>query len=381
MNVYANGELLVEIRNHIAYLTLNRPAALNALSMDMLDGISELFSRWANDPEIKAVITLGAGEKAYCAGGDVRGLYASLTHPDGKVHDEFFKVEYALNYQMHRLLKNTGKPYIALIDGIVMGGGMGIAQGATLRIVGERTKMAMPETAIGLFPDVGGSYFLSRCPGAIGLYLGLSGVTIKAADAIYAGLADLSMSRDAQGQFFAGLDSMKWSENALGDIVNLAKSLSTTALEPAPVLGLAFDLKALAPVIETHFSKQPGVIAIIDSLQNETRVEYAEWAQQTVNRLRKFSPTMLNVTKRQFETAATMTLADCFRMELNLVEQCFTQRDVVEGIRALLIDKDNAPRWNPATLGEVTPAMIDAFFAPRWTAATHPLHDLEARFG
>ena len=377
MNAFANGELLVEIRNHVAYLTLNRPAALNALSMDMLDGISELFSRWANDPDIKAVISLGAGEKAYCAGGDVRGLYASLTHPDGKVHDEFFKVEYALNYQMHRFLKNTGKPYIALIDGIVMGGGMGIAQGATLRIVGERTKMAMPETAIGLFPDVGGSYFLSRCPGAIGLYLGLSGVTIKAADAIYAGLADLTMSRDAQVQFFAGLDGMRWSENALGDVVNLAKSLSTTAPEASPVL----DLEALTLAIDEHFSAKTSVTAIIDSLQNETRVEYAEWAQQTVARLCKYSPTMLNVTKRQIETAATMKLADCFRMELNLVEQCFTQRDVVEGIRALLIDKDNQPRWNPATLGDVTPAMIDAFFAPRWVADKHPLNDLEARFG
>ena len=374
MNSYANNELQVEVRNHVAYLTLNRPAALNALTPAMLAGISELFTQWAHDPNIKAVISLGAGEKAYCAGGDVRGLHASLTAAGGKVHDEFFRVEYALNYQMHRFLKTSGKPYIAMIDGIVMGGGMGIAQGATLRIVGERTKMAMPETAIGLFPDVGGSYFLSRCPGAIGLYLGLTGVTIKAADAIHASLADLYLSRAAQLEFFAGLDALQWSDNPLRDVAQLAKSRATNAPETASLL-------ALQPAIEEHFANKPSVAAIISSLQQETRPPFSDWAQQTITRLQKHSPTLLCVTKRQIETAATMKLADCFRMELTLIEQCFTQRDVVEGIRALLIDKDNQPRWNPATLAEVTPAMVDAFFAPKWSPAQHPLQNLEAKFG
>ena len=374
MKPHTNTELQVDIRNHVAYLTLNRPAALNALTPAMLAGMSELFTQWASDPNIKAVISMGAGEKAYCAGGDVRGLYASLTTTDGKVHDEFFRIEYALNYQMHRFLKTTGKPYIAMIDGIVMGGGMGVAQGATLRIVGERTKMAMPETAIGLFPDVGGSYFLSRCPGAIGLYLGLTGVTIKAADAIHASLADLYMSREAQAKFFSGLDALQWTGNPLGDVLQLAKSLATNAPEAASLL-------ALQLIIEEHFAHKASVAAIIDSLQNESRTEHREWAQQTIARLQKYSPTLLCVAKRQIETAATMKLADCFRMELNIVEQCLTQRDMVEGIRALLIDKDNQPRWNPATLAEVTPAMIDAFFAPKWSPAQHPLQNLEAKFG
>jgi len=377
MKPHTNNELQVEVRNHVAYLTLNRPAALNALTPAMLTSMSELFGQWANDPNIKAVISMGAGDKAYCAGGDVRGLYASLTDPSGEVHDSFFKVEYALNYQMHRFLKNTGKPYIAMIDGIVMGGGMGVSQGATLRIVGERTKMAMPETAIGLFPDVGGSYFLSRCPGALGLYLGLSGVTIKAADALYASLADLHMTREAQQQFFAALDHLTWSGNALGHVTQLARSLSITVAEGAPVPGL----QALRPDVEMHFGGKQSVQGIIASLEQESRPSHLEWAQQTVARLKKHSPTLLCVTKRQIETAATMTLADCFRMELNLVEQCFAQRDVVEGIRALLIDKDNQPRWNPATLDAVTPAMIDAFFAPKWPPAAHPLQNLEARFG
>lgn len=374
MNKYANDELQVEVRNHVAYLTLNRPGALNALTPGMLESMSELFIQWAADPAINAVTSMGAGEKAYCAGGDVRGLYASLTATNGKVHDEFFRVEYALNYQMHRFLKNSGKPYIAMIDGIVMGGGMGVAQGATLRIVGERTRMAMPETAIGLFPDVGGSYFLSRCPGAIGLFLGLTGVTIRAADAIHASLADLHMTREAQTKFFAGLDNVKWSDKPLADVVRLAKSLSTNAPEAAPLL-------ALQPIIEEHFAHKASVAAIIDSLQNESGAEHCDWAQQTVARLQKHSPTLLCVTQRQIETAATMKLADCFRMELNIVEQCLRQRDMVEGIRALLVDKDNQPRWNPATLAEVTSAMVDAFFAPKWSPAEHPLQNLEARFG
>ena len=188
MTEYANGELLVDVRNHIAHLTLNRPKALNALTHDMVKAMTSLLATWAADENVKAIIVRGGGEKAFCAGGDIRALYEAARRGD-RSEQEFFREEYTLNFIIHRYLANTGKPYVAWIDGIVMGGGMGVSMGAALRIVGGRTKMAMPETTIGLFPDVGGSYFLSRCPGAIGLYLGLTGQTIKAADALYAGLA------------------------------------------------------------------------------------------------------------------------------------------------------------------------------------------------
>jgi enoyl-CoA hydratase/carnithine racemase len=250
---------------------------------------------------------------------------------------------------------------------------MGIAQGATLRIVGERTRMAMPETAIGLFPDVGASYFLSRCPGAIGLYLGLTGVTLDAADAIHARLADLHMHRTALDQFIKGLDALSWSDQPLGDMVDLAKSCATMPPETAP-------LARLQPAIDAHFSRKSSVAAIIESLQAESRADLLDWAQQTVARLLRFSPTLLCVTKQQLEIAETMNLADCLRMELGMIEQCFVQRDVVEGIRALLIDKDKQPRWQPSTLAEVTTAMVEAFFTPRWTADAHPLRDLERNF-
>ncbi len=378
---HANGELLVEIRNHVATLTLNRPAALNALSFDMLEGMTALFNIWALDPNIHAIVAVGAGEKAFCAGGDVRGLYNSLINKNEHFHQQYFSVEYALNYRIHRFLKNTGKPYIAMIDGIVMGGGMGISQGATLRIAGERTRMAMPETAIGLFPDVGGSYFLSRAPGAIGLYLALTGTTIKAADALYAGLADLYMPPAAQQQFFMQLGQLHWTDNPLGDITTLTRSLATPPPEPDATSAQIAPLSALRPAIDLHFANQPSVQAIMTSLENEQRPLYGDWVKQTIELLKKRSPTMLCVAKRQIETAATMTLADCFRMELNMVQACFGSHDLIEGIRALLIDKDNAPRWNPASLTEVTPAMIDAFFRPHWAPSAHPLKDLEITLG
>lgn len=378
---HANGELLVEIRNHVALLTLNRPAALHALSFDMLAGLTSLLADWSANPDIHAVIVQGAGEKAFCAGGDVRGLYNSLIDQDETFHERYFSTEYALDYQIHRFLKNTGKPYIALIDGIVMGGGMGISQGATLRIAGERTRMAMPETAIGLFPDVGGSYFLSRAPGAVGLYLALTGTTIKAADAIYAGLADLYMSPAAKQQFLVQLAQLQWTSNPLGDITTLARSLAIPPPEPDAASAQTAPLSVLRPAIDMHFANQPSVQAIVTSLENEQRPLYVDWAKQTIELLKKRSPTMLCVAKRQIETAATMTLADCFRMELNMVNACFDSHDLIEGIRALIIDKDNAPHWNPASLADVTASMVDAFFHPQWAPSAHPFKDLEARFG
>jgi enoyl-CoA hydratase/carnithine racemase len=217
-----------------------------------------------------------------------------------------------------------------------MGGGMGISQGAAVRLVGERTKMAMPETAIGLFPDVGGSYFLSRAPGKIGVYLGLVGPTLRAADAIYAGLADVYVGADA-----------------------------------AP----AGELERLRPAIDQHFARD-SVAAIVESLQAEHRPELQEWAAKTLEALAKRSPMMLAVTLEQLRRGATLSLAECFRMELNLIHGCFEQGDFVEGIRALIVEKDNRPRWRPPRLAEVSPPAVDAFFKPRWPPAQHPLATL-----
>jgi enoyl-CoA hydratase/carnithine racemase len=360
-------ELLIDIRNHIAHLTLNRTQALNALTHDMIRHMSSQLKRWSTDENIHAIIVRGAGEKAFCAGGDIRELYEAGKRGDGSHHD-FFREEYELNFLIHRYLADTGKPYVAWMDGIVMGGGMGIAQGAAIRIVGGRTKMAMPETIIGLFPDVGGTYFLSRCPGAIGLYLGLTGHTIKAADALYAGLATHHIASETAFEFDYALDSLvDWQRGAVPALNEIVKKFSSTPIEPA-------TLPPLRQTIEKHFAAKKNVRDILSSLASETANK--DWAQQTIAILQKRSPTMLEVSKRAIERAATMSLANCFHMELDLVTRTFEHGDVVEGIRAALIDKDHAPKWKPTTLADVTTESIDHFFASPWNAESHPLRNL-----
>jgi enoyl-CoA hydratase/carnithine racemase len=296
----------------------------------MLEGLTDWLERWARDERVRLVVLRGAGEKAFCAGGDVRALYGHLTS-DTDVHHRYFEIEYALDYRIHTYPKTI----VALMDGIVMGGGMGIAQGAKVRIVGSRTKMAMPETAIGLFPDVGGSYFLSRVPGKVGIYLGLVGPTIDAADATYCGLADADAN---------------------------------------PVPGTS-GLERLRPTIDRHFAHD-SVEAIVASLEAEDRAELRDWARTTLEALAKRSPTLLAVTLEQLRRGARLSLADCFRMELGLIHACFEQGDIVEGIRALIVEKDNQPHWRPPRLRDVARDSVDAFFAERWARSKHPLASL-----
>jgi len=313
----AGGELLVDIADGVATVTLNRPQALNALTFAMIAGLAECLDAWEHDDTVESIVLQGAGGKAFCAGGDLREVYGRLRAGDENL-PHFFEVEYALDLHIHEY----GKPITAIMDGIVMGGGMGISQGARKRVVGERTRMAMPETAIGLFPDVGGSYFLSRVPGKLGIYLALVGPTISAADALYCGLAD----------------------------IRVPKGEAETS-----------ELEILRPAIDEHFA-HGSVEAIVESLRREDRAAYAAWAARTLAALDRHSPTLLKVTLEQLTRGASMPLAECLRMELGMVRAALAQGDFAEGIRALIIDKDNKPRWNPDRLESVTPAMVERFF-------------------
>jgi len=332
----ADGQLLADIDEGVATITLNRPAVLNALSFAMLEGLAECLDAWEHDDALEAIVLRGSGDRAFCAGGDIRALYGVLKATgQGDLH--YFDVEYALDQRIHEY----PKPIAALMDGIVMGGGMGISQGARLRVVGDRTRMAMPETGIGLFPDVGGSYFLSRAPGNLGMYLGLVGPTIGAADALYCGLADVYLPR-------AAID---------GFTMEHALRMGQRRIEGG-------ELERLRPAIDEHFGKQ-SVEAMVASLEREDRAPFRDWAQRTLAELARRSATMLKVTFDELRRGASMPLGDCFRMERALIERCFTHGDMLEGIRALLVDKDNRPRWNPATLAEVTPALVESFFPER----------------
>ncbi len=359
----ATSEVIVERRGDFGLLTLNRPKALNALSLQMVRDLTAALRSWVDDDSVQGVAIRGMGREepfaTFCAGGDIRFLHRAGVEGSEDLA-AFFTEEYALNHLIH----TYPKPYIAFMDGVVMGGGMGISQGASLRIVTERTRMAMPETAIGLFPDVGGGYFLSRCPGRIGEWLALTGDTIDGAQAITCGLADVSVSAAEQDGIWDLLGSRAFgSAQAINDWCATEFVASTAGGDCA------------IAEIDHHFA-QAGVREILNSLE----ASESDWALATVRTVRKRSPLMLNVVLEQIRRARSMGLADDLRMERDMVHQCFHLRpgasETLEGIRALVIDKDQAPQWNPATVEAVTPEMVSPFFDSPWTPDKHPLRQL-----
>ena len=353
------------VDNHLGCLTLDRPRALNALSLEMVRALTATLNAWRDDAVVEAVVIRSSQGRAFCAGGDIRYFYevANATPLGGSATlEDFFTEEYALNHLIHFF----PKPYIAFMDGIVMGGGMGIAQSAPaqrMRIVTQRTKMAMPEVNIGLFPDVGGSHFLPRARGCTGLYLGLTGHIINGAQAVHAGLADVLIAHeqlDALQQRLAGEPADRWR-----DTVAAFAMPPTTEAVPTP------DPSEDDQAIDRHFAL-PSVAAIMASLeQDET-----PFAQAALASMRKRSPLMLCVTLEQLLRGASMGVADCLRMERSMVRHCFEHSDVVEGIRAAVIDKDDAPRWNPASIEAAQPDQVSRFFEPVWPAGAHPLRVL-----
>ncbi|WP_432257414.1 enoyl-CoA hydratase/isomerase family protein [Cupriavidus sp. TMH.W2] len=348
-----------EVRGGIGYLTLNRPQALNALSLDMIRAITQALQAWAAAPEVVAVVVAGAGGKAFCAGGDIR-YFHQAAHAGDPLLDQFFVEEYALNFLIHRY----AKPYIALMDGVVMGGGMGISQGARLRLVTDRTRMAMPETNIGLFPDVGGGWFLARTPGRIGEYLGLTGTVIHAADALHAGLADTYLPGNRLAEL---VDSLRTLQFASGDAV-LAHIEGFTAPHRDDCVPAQSTLAGLSAQIDALFAgnTMPDILAAVSDAPGD-------WAAQTAAMLRSRSPLMLCVTLEQIRRARSMTLEDELRMELDMMHYVFRKGDGVEGIRALAVDKDHKPRWQHARLDEVSREKVMSFFDSPWHAGDHPL--------
>lgn len=341
--------VLATVRNHVGHLTLNRPAGLNALTLPMVRQLQQQLDAWAVDPQVHAVVLRGEGPKGFCAGGDIRSLHDSFTAGDS-LHRDFFVEEYALDLCIH----HYRKPIVALMDGFTLGGGMGLAQGAELRVVTERSRLAMPETGIGYFPDVGGSYFLSRIPGELGTYLGVSGVQIQAADALYCGLADWHIDSARLSTLDERLNTLKWSEHPLKDLQGVLARLGTQALDNPP-------LAALRPAID-HFFALPDVASIIEQLRAVTVGDSHEWALKTADLLATRSPLAMAVTLEMLRRGRHLSLEDCFAMELHLDRQWFEHGDLIEGVRALIIDKDKQPRWNPATVAELSRSRVDQFF-------------------
>ncbi|MDM8350219.1 enoyl-CoA hydratase/isomerase family protein [Pseudomonas sp. sp1636] len=356
----AEAPVLASVRNRIGHLCLNRPSGLNTLTLPMVRLLLQHLHAWEQDPEVLAVVLRGNGEKAFCAGGDIRMLYDSYTS-GGNQHELFLEEEYALDQYLH----GYPKPVLALLDGFVLGGGMGLAQAASLRVVSERAKLGMPEVGIGFFPDVGGSYFLPRLPGQLGFYLGLTGLQVGAADALYAGLADHCLASERLVEFDQALDSLSWSGSPLQCLQQLLEAMAYGELPSS-------ELKVLRQAIDDYFAL-PDLAAIRAALLSENRPELLAWAQNCVRVLDSRSPLAMAVTLELLQRGRNLPLADCFAQELHLDYQWFERGDLIEGIRALIIDKDKAPRWNPPTLAELDPQRVQAFFSGFRCAASNPL--------
>jgi enoyl-CoA hydratase/carnithine racemase len=362
---------------HLGLITLNRPKALNALSLAMVRELTHVLLQWQDDAQVRAVVVRGSNKEgpfgAFCAGGDIRYFHQAALSGDVTLED-FFTEEYSLNH----LIQNYTKPYIALMDGIVMGGGMGISQGAALRVVTERTKMAMPETHIGLFPDVGGGFFLGRCQGPncpdhMGEYLALTGHVLRGGESLHVGLADVCVDSSALPALWDGLCQQDWdSGEAVLDWLRLQSKITTE--------------QALALMPAWQHAPVDKVFGLATVAEMEQALQGAdEWSVQTLKGLHHQSPLMLCVTLAQIRRGRHMTLAEDLRMERDLVRHCFqtdhlsrrgVSSETVEGIRALAVDKDHAPMWQPARIADVAPEMVRPFFESPWPASAHPLRHL-----
>jgi enoyl-CoA hydratase/carnithine racemase len=357
--------VLAERRKHLGILTLNRPQALNALSLEMIRVITGQLLAWRADPQVGAVLLRGANRQgkapAFCAGGDIR-FFHEAAHAGDPTLEDFFSEEYALNHLIHTF----GKPTLVLMDGITMGGGMGLAQGCAMRVATERAKLAMPETNIGLFPDVGGGWFLARMPGHLGEFLGLSGHALGAADALAVDWADICVPSARLDELVQAVADATDSEG-----VGALSAVNTFASDAG-----AASLAAQRDLIDRAFAA-PDLAAIVAALT----AEQGEFAASLRETLSQRSPLMMAVTLELIRRARTMTLADDLRLERGLVRHCFHLRpgaasETLEGIRALVVDKDHSPRWNPAAIADVEAAMVAAWFASPWPPHAHPLRDL-----
>ena len=336
----ADPEVIFEVRGSLGLITLNRPKALNALTRGMVIALRGRLSEWANDPAISAVAIRGAGERAFCAGGDIRALHDSGRAATSYALD-FWRDEYILN----AAIKHYRKPYVALIHGVCMGGGIGVSVHGGFRIANESAMFAMPETGIGFFPDVGGSYFLPRCPGEIGMYLGLTGARLKGPDAVYAGLAT----------HFVPAEEWPMLIDALAEGDTPADVLAEMAQWPLPNA----PLSELRGKIDRIFAAS----SVGDILEN-LDADDCDWANDTAALIRSRSPTSLKIVYNEIRSGATLEIDDCLKMEYRIASRILSGHDFYEGVRAVLIDKDNAPRWQPPSLGEVTDDSVAAYFAP-----------------
>ena len=355
----------------IGVLTLNQPKTLNALTLDMVRRMDSALRDWAADAQISLVVLLSSSEKAFCAGGDVRRLYQSAcaNQAAGKSVDsyaeDFFQHEYRLDYLLHRY----PKPVLCWGRGVVMGGGLGLFHAASHSVVTETSRLAMPEITIGLFPDAGGTQFLSDIAPPLGLFLGLTGVMITSADVLALGIAGHMIPAAQLDALLAALQASNWQASAAQNAEALSRLLGD--FEAAPADGA--ELQAHSPQITSALAGQEGDADILAAILS---LEAAEdpWFERAIHTLRAGCPVTAGIIIEQLRRAARLDLAGRFRMEFNIAAHCMRGPEFPEGVRALLIDKDRRPKWHHQDLLQVPKALIQAHFEPPYEA--HPLADL-----
>jgi len=344
--------------HRVGVATLHRQRQLNALNLEMCQLMLERFRAWASDQDIVAVLMDGAGDKGFCAGGDVAEVirHVRAGGPGRFVYgDAFFDVE----YQLDRLIHEFPKPFVAYSHGICMGGGLGLAVGASHRVVSDGSRIAMPEIHIGLFPDVGGGWFLNRVPGGAGWLMALTGLTINEADAIFAGLADYFVPVEAREELYESIRTLDWSGNAGRDreaLTRMMWSRHRRFRAGLPVSNLQQYFDAIR-----FIANQPSVIALRDALL--AAADEDPWFATPASNLANGSPTAAHVSWEYLRRSRRLSLPQVLELDLVLAKQCQRHPDFPEGVRALLIDKDRKPSWAPARFDDVTPERIEAHFA------------------
>jgi enoyl-CoA hydratase len=344
------SEVLFDVNDGIGIITLNKPKTLNALTMNMISQMRSNFSVWTLQDDIKAIIIKGAGDKAFCAGGDVRAVRQSIIDYDGLENSElvqsFFYEEYILNHQIHK----CQKPHIAIIDRVCMGGGLGLSVHGSFRVATERTLVGMPETAIGLFPDVGGSWFLSRLSGEIGTYLGLTGRPVHAGDCLALGIATHLVESSSLKELETELCSTTFGMDAFSGVEKVLNKFSISSLD-TPILNLQTQ-------IDSCFSTN-SVEEIIFRLKEDK----TNFGLETLNVLETKSPTSLKVTLEQIRRGSTaLEFGETLTMEFRMAQHFARGNDFPEGVRALLVDKDHKPKWYPNSLEDVSVTDVAEYF-------------------
>ncbi|MCC7644874.1 MULTISPECIES: enoyl-CoA hydratase/isomerase family protein [unclassified Janthinobacterium] len=353
----------------LGIITLDAPKSLHALTLDMIRAIDGALVRWASDDAIACVVLHSSTDKAFCAGGDVRSLRSAVAEQPGIVPNPqalaFFAEEYRLDHRIHTYVK----PLLVWGGGIVMGGGLGLMAGASHRVVTESTRIAMPEITIGLFPDVGGSWFLGRMPGRSGLFLGLTGAPMNAADALFTGLGDYFLRQEERAMVLDSLALAQWQASPQENSEQLDRLLRgfSAPASMLPVSEVRANFDAIAAL--TQAPTLPEVVAAIAAYDGDSA-----WLQKAAHSLAKGAPSSAALVWAMRDRTRHMSLAQVFQLELIVAVQCCAHADFSEGVRALLIDKDNAPQWQPASLADVSATHLDEYFAAPWTQ--HPLADL-----